>query len=148
MALKVYASADPSTSFSEDSTFTNPISYSVDGVSGGTLTRKFYVRNNDLTKFYVDISIAAVVNSGLMITDGSVRSFYWKLFNSDTAPLESQWDLINANNTIELNDIGSSGNADIATYLPFWLRINVPKNTEIQSFENVSLVITATETIA
>ena len=148
MALKIYESANPATAFSSDGEFSNPISVAVDGIVGATILRRYFVRNDSALHYYTDIQVTSVVNSGLDIVSGATAGFAWKLIAGDSQPLEDQWGIIAPGNTMELADIGELGDADTTTYLPFWLRIEVPRGVDVQSFENVSLEITATEALA
>ena len=145
MALKIYESPDPSTSYSIDGAFTNPINFTVDGTIATTLSRRLFVRNDDATKYYISIQIEPIVSTGLDIALGTVEGFGWKLKEGDTTPLEAEWDLITPGNSISLSDLGSSGTPDTTTYLPFWIRIYLPSHIDVQSFEGLSLEITATE---
>ncbi len=141
MALSIYESAVPTTVFSEDGTLTNPISITIDGLRGGVILRRYYVRNDDNTKYYTSITLQPIVNSGLNIVNGSINGFSWKLIEGDTQPLDDQWAITTSGNQISLTNIGTAGNGDTTTYLPFWLRVDVPRNVDVQSFSNVSLEI-------
>lgn len=147
MGLKVYASANSSSDFSTGGTFTKPIAYSFDGVSGGVLVKQFYLRNDDVTKYYTNVTLSAYVASGQDITDGT-DGFTWKMISGSSQPLEQEWGLVVAANTLSMSQIGSSGNGDNYTYYPFWLRIEVPSNLFVQAFENVKIRISYTENLA
>ncbi len=145
MALSIYENPNPDTSFSADNSLSNPIAFTVDGTLGATLTKKVYLRNDDPTKYYTFISLLPSINAGTDIVSGSLSTFHWKLITGNTQPLEDQWNLLSGGNSISLSNIGSLGNGDTSTYLPFWIRINVPKGADIKVFEHVTLDITATE---
>lgn len=148
MSLNIYEEPAPSTVFSADSTFSNALSLTVDGVIGAVRNTRYYIRNDDNTKFFTDIVLSAVVLSGIDIVSGATNGFVWKLIAGDTQPVEDQWGLTAAGNSISLSDIGSSGNADTSTFLPFWLRIEVPRGSPVTSHQNIGLQITATDNIA
>jgi hypothetical protein len=82
-----------------------------------------------------------VDSSGLSLIDGTA-GFSWKLRAGNNRPLEAEWDTILDGNTINFSDINDSN-----TYLPFWVRIEVPRATPVQSFDQVTLRIAATETL-
>lgn len=145
MALSIYAAANPASAFSENGTYTNPISITVDGTLGATVTRRFYIRNDDNLKYYTNIQVMPVVSSGVNITNGTVSTFYWKLIAGEEQPLEDQWALVDSGNTIDLPNLGTLAVKDTTTYLPFWLRVNVPRGADVQVFENVALEIVAVE---
>lgn len=147
MALRIYASANSSSEFSINGEFSNPIVHSFNGVTGGTIIKKYYLRNNDDTKYYNNITLSAYVESGDDITDGT-DGFSWKFRAGSDQPLEQEWALITDANNIDMDQIGSFGNGDNTTYYPFWLRITVPDNLSAQSFENIKLRISYTENIA
>ena len=75
------------------------------------------------------------------LIDGTL-GFSWELRAGNDRPLEAEWDTISDGNSITLSGINDSN-----TYLPFWLRIQVPRATAIQSFDQITLKLTATETI-
>jgi len=147
MALNIYASADSSSGFSNEGTFANPITHSFDGVTGGVVIKKYYLRNDNDARYYNNISISAYVASGQDITDGT-NGFGWKLISGSDQPLDQEWALVGNGNAISMSQIGSFGNGDNVTYYPFWLRITVPSNLSAQAFENVKLRISFTENIA
>ena len=139
MALKIYESANPTSDFSVSGLYTNPLATTIDGATGQVVERKYYVGNDNSSFTYSGISVQAADNSGLHLIDGTV-GFSWKLISEDTAPLETQWATVNAANSITLANID-----DTNTYLPFWLRIEVPRATRVQSFDGIVLRVTATE---
>lgn len=145
MALSIYQTASPSTNFSEDGTFANPIQQAFDGVTGGVIETKYYVRNNDDSFFYTVILVQPIVVSGTDIVTGPDDGYNWKLIVGDTQPLQAQWDLVTAGSSISLADIGSAGNGDTTTFLPFWIRIEVPIGAPVTSFEGIQLQTTSTE---
>lgn len=147
MSLDIYKNADPSTIFSSDSTFSNALSITVDGVIGSIIQRKYYVRNDNILRFYTNVKVKPKVLSGLDIITGANQNFIWKLNAGDAQPLEDQWTLVSAANTISLSDLGQSGSGDITTFLPFWLRIEVPRATPITSYQNIGLQTIADENI-
>lgn len=146
--LNVYATPTPDANFSGEGDFTNPLSFSVDGQTGATIARKLYLRNDDVTKYYTNITLEPVVLMGQDIISGAIDGFNWKLIEGDTEPNEIQWASVSPANQISFSDIGSSGNGDIVTYLPFWLRVEVPRGVDVQVFQSVSLSISADENIA
>lgn len=137
MALLIYDIADPQSAFSENGDFTNPLSLSFDGVEGGIIKQKLFVRNNDTSKSYTGITITPV-DGGDGLVNGA-DGFSWKLVAGDEEPLEEQWAGVAAGNIISIPDIGDS-----TTYQPFWIRVEVPSGSSIQSFQSVQLKIDAT----
>ena len=144
MGLKIYETADPGSAFSADGLFTNAMSFAFDGVRGAVLIRRFYVRNDNVNFSYDDTKVQPVLISGDNIIDGS-NDFSWKLIAGDPQPLDEQWDLVNPANQIDIPDIGTLSVSDIATFEPFWLRIRVPQNAAVTSYEGIKLRISTTE---
>lgn len=138
--LRVYSSPDPSTKFSDDGTFSNPLAFSINGQTGAIISRKFFLRNDDAGKTYTGITLQPVINSGIDIVSGTVSDFNWKLIAGNTEPTEIEWAEVTAANTLSMDNI-----TDSVTYLPFWLRIEVPRGVDVQVFQGVSLEIVATE---
>ena len=142
--LKIYTSADPSTAVSYGGDFGNPIAITFDGVNGGKIERKLYLRNDEITKLYDTITIQPQDDpeSETEITT-DVNGYSWKLYVGDQRPLEEQWDMIRPAHTINLSDLSNT-----TTYLPFWLRITVPAGAPAVSFRSASLLISCNEETA
>ena len=147
MGLGIYETANPSNKFSQNGALTNAICFTFDGIKGGTLVKKLYVRNDDSLYYYDTIKVTPVIKNGPDIISG-VGGFHWKLIAGDTQPLEDQWDLTSNANTISLANLGSGGNPDTSTFLPFWVRVTVPAGTSVQSLEGVRLDITTNQNLA
>jgi len=138
MTLNIYETADSGSVFSADESFSNPIAHAFDGVLGTVLEIKYYVRNDDILRSYTNITVQPI-DGGDSLVDGSL-GFSWKLFAGDTQPSADLWALVTEGASIDLADISDSN-----TYLPFWVRIEVPNNTEVSSFQSVVLRIAAVE---
>ena len=141
MSLRIYDNVSGSaTPFSVDAVFTNPISFSFDGRVGGVLEMLLYVRNTDVLYRYEDLEVTVAQTSGSLDLIGGTQGFSFKLKSGDTRPSDEEWATISAANTISLEDI-----PDTVTYLPFWLRIEVPRQIPVQRFHGVSLKTLATQ---
>jgi hypothetical protein len=140
--LKIYTQANTGYDLSQDGTFTNPLQLAINGRVGGVIERKFYVRNDKETSGYSSISLLPVDGSGRNIIDGT-DGYSWKLRVGDTQPTFDEWTSISPGNTITFEDIDTT---DISTYLPFWLRVEIPMGATVESFNDVILRLTATET--
>jgi hypothetical protein len=145
MGLNIYETADPSAGFSNDQSFSNSLSLTVDGSTGATVSKRLYLRNDDSLLYYENISVQPVILSGKDIITGENTGFEWRLISGDAQPLEAQWGLVNPGNSISLSDIGSPGSGDTTTYLPFWLRISVPRGAAVESYQGIGLRISADE---
>lgn len=146
MALKIYQAPNPSSSFSQGGTFTNPLVNAFDGVAGSVVIRRYYVRNDDSGLFYSSITVAPVYSSGVNIFDGT-DGFSWKLIAGDTQPLEEQWGLLAEGNSISIPNIGTVSVFDVTTYEPFWLRMTVPRGAPVKSHSGIKLQTSFTEAI-
>lgn len=144
MALAIYKTPDPHSAFSTG-TAMNPLSHSFDGVRGGTVTRRYYVRNDSNLYYYTAITVQPVYSNGVNIITGT-DGFYWKLIAGDTKPLEEQWSLVLPANQISIPNIGSAGSFDISTYEPFWLRIVVPRGAPTRNHIGIKLRLDFTQT--
>ncbi len=146
MPIGIYTAADPSTGLSHDHSFSNALLVSLDGKLGGIIQKKLYIRNSDNTLWYsgttltpVDLIDPTVINN--------TRGFSWKLSVGNTQPLDDQWAAILPGNTITFSDLGSLHVSDTSTYLPFWIRVQIPRNTSIQSILDVTLNINTNENL-
>lgn len=150
MGLKIYEEASPSTAFSTEGSFDNPMSHAFNGTTGEVVEKRYYIRNDDPTRWYSNITVQPVVSSGDNIVNGSgsTEGFLWKVLAGDSKPLEEQWELKAPGEAVSLGaNIGSGSAGDTTTYLPFWLRIQVPPNAPIASYQGVVLKIQSTEGI-
>ncbi len=147
MSLHIYPNELPDSAFSQSGNFDNALAVAFDGVAGGVLEKRLYVRNNNNGFYYTGIQVQPVSLSGTDIVTGATAGFSWKIKEGDGQPLQVEWDLVTAGGAISLVDLGSAGTPDTSTFLPFWLRIEIPANTNIQVFENATLRITATQNV-
>lgn len=141
MGLGIYTTAsDPESALSQDGDFSNPLLMSIDGRAGGAVERLLYIRNDDSAYYYTDIELSPSATGLIPVDSGSWK---WKLSAGSTQPTERQWLLISTGNTITLDDLGDGEAADTSTYLPFWLRIEIPANSTAVTYSNISLQIVA-----
>jgi len=140
MALKIYTAADPDSDLSTNGTYSNPLSLTFDGVNGGVIEKRLYVRNDNVNFTYSSITLTPNDTGIFPITDGS-NGYSWKVLSGDQRPLEEQWSAKTAAESISLSNIN-----DTTTYLSFWLRVEVPAAAAVESFQTVALRISSTET--
>ena len=144
MGLLIYSAPNPGAAFSADGLFTDPLTTAFDGTTGGTVSKRYYVRNDAANRSYESITLQPVHLSGDDIISGA-SGFGWKVFAGDAQPLEEQWSLVSYGNSITIPDIGTSVVADLATYEPFWLRIVVPRGASVKSYSGIKLRLSYTE---
>lgn len=145
MSLLVYEKPTELAFLSTDGTFTNPFSMSIDGRTGGTLDFQLFVRNDDPTKWYDDISVGATDGAEDKLVTGGL-GFSVKLQVGNKRPTHEEWNLIQPGSTVDFSDaIGSSVNGDITVYLPFWVRIQIPGNQPATVIKDLCIVVSATE---
>lgn len=148
MGLKVYSDVAPESVFSTEGTFDKPLTHSFNGTTGEVVERRYYIRNDDAARWYSNISIQPVIQEGDNIVNGtgSTEGYSWKVIAGDSQPLEEQWELQGAGAATSFgSNIGSASAGDTTTYLPFWIRIQVPPNAPIASYQGVVLQIETTE---
>lgn len=126
--------------YSADGDWTNPFTVSVDGFHGQVKIGKYYVRNANPAKWYDSIQVHATQSGGGVDWLGGTQGHSWKFIPGDTQPTDEEWDNEIPNNTIDLPNIGSAGNGDVSTYLPFWIRIMVNDHTPVRSLTDVVYV--------
>ena len=145
MTLKIYETTNPESVFSVLGGFSNPILQSFNGAAGEVVEVLYYVRNDDDTLYYTSIEVQPI-DGGDDIVDGnnSTEGYNWRLIAGDQRPSESQWATVEAGAKIDLSDIGEAGAGSTTTYLPFWVRIGVPEDAPVTSYQSVVLRIKAT----
>jgi len=141
--LKIYDKAGSLTEYSSDGT--NPFTITLDASRGGILSKQLFIRNDDIEVYYEDIVISITDTGSISKTDGT-NGWSWKLYEGNHhPPLETWYDIAHGNSISLSSDIGSSIKGDISTYLPFWVRIEIPSNQDIQVVDDIYLTISATE---
>lgn len=147
MGLGIYTTPAPGAVLSNGGDFTNPLRLSFNGTTGATKIFKYWLRNNDNIVYYENILITPVSIVTPNIVDGSA-GFGYKLIAGDVQPLEDEWNTIDFGNSVEMDNIGTSGDSGhIYTYLPFFARITVPRGSDIRTYQNVTLRIEAIENL-
>ena len=150
MALKVYF-RDSNGLLSEASTgttLTNPITTTHDGKEGDEKSILLYLRNDDSTKWYSNITITPVdLVDANPYGDVAYDETGWgvKLNKGGTEPTEAEWDDIDWGEVISMDNIGSDGSGDSTTYNPFWYYISCPPNTNAQNKTDIVLKVEYTE---
>lgn len=139
MSIYIYPEALPDNPYSQGGNMTNPLREAFDGKSDSVREIKRYVRNSNSSYQYSGIQLRPVSTGGRNIVDGT-DGYGWKLSAGDTQPSYAEWQTIDYGNTITF-----SGLYNIATYLPFWIRMEVPAGAEVRSHEDVVFRITATQ---
>lgn len=124
---------------------TNPLRTVHDGHLGGHYDIQIYIRNDDNTKYYSDITLVPVSSTspGDVLGEWGETGFGIKLLPGEQRPTEFEWDVVRSGESIILNDLGSTSSADIATYLPVWVRVICPASTPAQLKTNLGLKIEA-----
>jgi hypothetical protein len=147
MSLGIYTSANPNTSISEDGDHTSDFLASFNGRLGGVQEKQIFVRNDASDKYYENIALSMFSDeTGSVYFDGSI-GYVWKLYAGAVVPNELQWQAILPNNSISLADLGNNLLADTSTYLPVWVRIEVPKNQPVQTILDIRFKLNADEFI-
>lgn len=142
MSLGVYSTPNENSVLSSQKPFT----VTFDGRIGGALDRCVYIRNSNTARWYENITIKAVDTSGTDMVDGSQEGFSWKLIQKDIPPTDIEWDEVSSGNTLQLDtDLGNSAFADIITYIPVWIRVQIPRGQNIQTITDIVLRIDAQE---
>jgi len=145
MALRVYNKPVETAFLSIDQEQTNPFYITIDGREGGAIDSLLYVRNDNIERYYTDITVQAVDLSGGWLTNGT-KGFSWKLIEGNQKPLPEEWQATSDGNLLSLSDdLGTSLIGDIITYLPFWVRVKIPRNENVATIKTVVLRIEATE---
>lgn len=144
MAIGLYTDTSPSTLISQNDTFLNSLLIPVNGRLGGVFQKRLYIRNNETNKSYSSIQVTVDNPADPTLVNG-VQFTYWKLIASDLQPADYLWDAVTTANTISLPNIGTTAVGDSSTYVPFWLYVRVPRNSNANTFNTPNVVIRANE---
>lgn len=144
MSIGLYTAANNSTLVSSNNSFTNSLLVGINGRLGGVFQQRLFVRNSESNKSYSAISLFVENPVDPTLINGT-QNILWKLSAGDTQPTDDIWLDINTGNTISLPNIGTNLVPDSTTYLPFWLYVRIPRNTNIGTFTGINIVIDANE---
>lgn len=132
---------DPETYLSFGDTASNPFRITVDGVLGGTIVKRVHLHNDNPDYYFTNIVVSLYDSSeGSQYTSGFWR---WKLINSIYEPVPEQWDQVANNNTLSIDDIGSSSASNTSDFIPIWIQCTVPAGMLAVNITDVSLRVSA-----
>ncbi len=144
MALRVYTKPTETAYLSVEGDFTIPLSLSIDGRAGGVIDRELFVRNDQETRWYENISVTALGDSPALVN--GALGFSVKFITGNKRPTHEEWGLVAPANTATFTDnIGNAYDAETGIYLPFWMRIEVPGNELARVVKDIQIILTATE---
>lgn len=111
-----------------------------DGYSGQSYEEKFYLKNNDNTKYYVEISAEPKFKAGnVQLKEFNDNGWSVKIITGERQPTEEEWSLVEPNAQVWLENIGNVSEADTTTAYPVWIRVFCPGNTPAMIKENICL---------
>lgn len=106
---------------------------------GETQELQLFLRNDDNSLYFTDISIRAESLTSLNDVIGVETGWGVKLYSGATQPTEAEWEIIDYGNSISMTDIGATSSPDTTTYLPLWFRIECPAGITPTIKENIAL---------
>lgn len=112
-----------------------------DGKIGGADLIKVYIKNDDVSKYYVSLK----GNIELDLGEYDYTSWSTKLIAGERQPTEAEWNRVVSGLDIDLPDIGDIDAADTSTYYPIWIRIYAPGSEGAQIRKTQKLKITGLE---
>lgn len=145
MALNIYLEPVDTSPLSKSGRFSNPLGITFDGRLGGTKEIRLYLRNDDPAVRYTNIVLSLQDTDVDSHIDSLDSNYQWKLSEGDTKPTLLDWNNTEANNELQMTDIGEAGIPDTSTFLPFWLYVKVPANLAVQNIRTISFVIEGNE---
>lgn len=125
-----------------DDLFYAPFSASIAGQTGGVIVKKIYLRNNHTDRSYSNIYVQPIASGDI---DYVSSLWSWKLMAKDKIPSAEEWEQVTAAAALSLGSIGTSTEGDSATYLSFWVRVEVPGRQLAANITDIILRITAVE---
>jgi hypothetical protein len=141
--LRIYTLQDAD-AFLSDGDSTCPFRVTLDGRDTSSIERKLFVRNEDPTRYYTDISLDVVDKGGDIFANES-HGFKWKLSAGDIQPRPATWVNIPASNSLPFSDVGSSSLPDTYTYYSFWVRVELPRGHRAMSVKSVVFRLSSKE---
>jgi hypothetical protein len=145
MALDVYGLNEDGvtyTAFSYDGANTNPLEVTFDGSYEDSQELQLFVRNDDATQWYDNVTVTPVAVSGS--DDVSFEETGWgvKLKAGASQPTASEWAALAWGNAISMSNVGSASQGDTSTYYSFWVKIVSPRYALVGLKTNTVLRLT------
>jgi len=122
----------------------NPWRITINGVDGGIIVDKVYVRNSDNRYYYSNITVSIGDTNNIYLVD---RGWKYKLIQQDYLPATTAWDTISDNNTISLLNIGSSTLANTTDYIPIFIYMKIPDGQTVDNVTDLYLSVSATQNL-
>lgn len=146
MGIGIYSEASPGSVYSQGD-FTNPVTFTADGRTGQVLEKKLYVHNDDSNRAFTNITIQPYDTQGDSHVDGT-DGWVMKLALDSEQPTASGWAQHDPGVSEAFDtSIMLSGVAGLSAYLPFWVRLEVPREESIQSLTDIKLRLSFNEEI-
>jgi hypothetical protein len=140
MALKVYSYDEFTETYTEhtmDGSMTSPIVTTHDSIELSVIQTKVFVRNDDPTKYYEDVTIKYMPVS---VVVNNVNGWKFKCYSQDKQPTDMEWQTVSSGNEVILGDIGTTDAADL-DYHPIWLRVEAPRGIAIGVYNDAYLTL-------
>lgn len=144
MSLKIYHQLLDTAYLGTRDDGTYYLSFSFRGDSGGRLEKRLWLRNDSLYSYFTGITVDSTDTATLSISDGERTGYSVKLWVGDIRPTEEDWNSVSTGNQISLPNIGSSTNPATNSFVPFWVRVDVPANSDLETITTVSLQVNCT----
>lgn len=110
-----------------------------DGYIGSVFENVVYIRNDDPTKWYTNITLVLELSGYGDIGEFGTTGWGIKFLYGERRPTEAEWDLVRSGDAISIPDIGVQDDADTHTYHPIWYRVFCPGGESAQIRENQKL---------
>lgn len=91
--------------------------------------QQMWVRNTSNSLWMTDIQVFAS-STGSDITSGT-SGFGFKFLSGELEPTERMWSSVAYNQPVYLSTMGTTGNADTSTFLPFWVRVEASPQEDV-----------------
>jgi len=116
----------------------HPFTVTFDGRVGGSQEKCFYIRNDDAASYYTNIVVSLV----------GTNTYTWKLLDKDRIPIPEDWEGIGPGNNLSLSAaIGTSSVGDISSFLPVWVKVEIPSGLSIQMIDTMIIRLSFTRTL-
>ncbi len=138
MALQIYPAASHNSPFSQAGANTSPVRFSVDGRIGAVIERLYYLANENNTSF-TSVTLQPIASVANDIVNGE-DGYSVKLKAGSAQPTAQEWDTIEEGNEVAMANIPND-----QTFLPFWIRVEVPRGASVETVLNTKLRIDGIE---
>jgi hypothetical protein len=143
--LSLYPKPEGAPFSRDDRPVTSPFRITIEGLIGGCLVKRCYLRNDDPALYFTNITVRFADELGLYSSGNSANDWSRKLIYSIHEPFPEEWEQVENHNSLTFSSIGSTSLADTFSFFPIWVRCSIPAGLREQNITTLPLCVEGTQ---